>query len=271
MSQENIEIVRRGFEAGNRRDVEALIEVLDPEVEWHSALLKALEGKAAMYRGHEGIREFFRDLDELFDMLHAEYPEIRDLGDRVVGIGRIRMRGKGSGAETESPICSVVDFKNGKAIRVRTYLDPKEALEAGMLTEQPIPQQHIDITLRQVDAVNRRDAEAFVATVSPDVEWEDALYWSDVSRTYRGRAEVREWFNEVVVEPWDSLQCGVEEVAEAADDRLFFGGLLTACARDGVETQLHFWSVTWIADGSATRRRVFRDRDEALEAAGLRE
>jgi ketosteroid isomerase-like protein len=167
MSQENIEIVRRGFEAGNRRDVEALIEVLDPEVEWHSALLKALEGKAAMYRGHEGIREFFRDLDELFDMLHAEYPEIRDLGDRVVGIGRIRMRGKGSGAETESPICSVVDFKNGKAIRVRTYLDPKEALEAAMLTEQPIPQQHIDITLRQVDAVNRRDAEAFVASRRP--------------------------------------------------------------------------------------------------------
>ena len=96
---------------------------------------ESLEGEAAVYRGHEGIRVFFRDLDELFDELHAEYPEIRDLGDRVVGIGRISMRGKGSGAETESPIGTVVDFKNGKAIRVRTYLDPKDALEAAGLSE----------------------------------------------------------------------------------------------------------------------------------------
>ena len=82
----------------------------------------SLEGEATVYRGHEGIRVPFRDFDELFDKVHWEYAEIRDLGDRVVGIGRFRMRGKGSGAETESPICSVVDFKNGKAIQVRTYL-----------------------------------------------------------------------------------------------------------------------------------------------------
>ena len=125
MSQENVELVRRGFEAGNRRDVEALIEVLDPEVEWHSALLMSLEGEAAVYRGHEGIREFFRDLDELFDKLHAEYPEIRDHGDQVVGLGRISMQGKGSGAETESPIGTVIDLKNGKATQVRTFLDHK--------------------------------------------------------------------------------------------------------------------------------------------------
>jgi ketosteroid isomerase-like protein len=132
MSDENVEVMRRGFEAGNRRDIEAMLDVLDPEVEWHSALVMSLEGEAAVYRGHEGFRAFFRALDELFDNLHADYPEIRDLGDRVVGIGRISMRGKGSGAETESPICTVVDFKNGKAIRVQTYLDPKDALEAGI-------------------------------------------------------------------------------------------------------------------------------------------
>ena len=45
------------------------------------------------------------------------------------------MRGKGSGAETETPMGSVVDFQNGKVIRVRTYLDPNEALEAAGLSE----------------------------------------------------------------------------------------------------------------------------------------
>ena len=135
MSRENVEIVRRGFEAANRRDVGAMIELLDPEIEWHSALLMSLEGEAAVYRGHEGIRAFFGDLDELFDSVHAAYPEIRDLGDRVVGIGRIRMRGRGSGAETESPIVTVIDLKNGKATQIRIYLDPSEALEAAGLEE----------------------------------------------------------------------------------------------------------------------------------------
>ena len=77
----------------------------------------------------------FREIYDAFDEIHVEYSEFRDLGDRVVGIGRVRMRGKGSGAETEAPTGSVVEFKNGKGIRVRTYLDPKEALEAAGLSE----------------------------------------------------------------------------------------------------------------------------------------
>ena len=88
-----------------------------------------------MYRGHEGVRMLYRDLDELFDKLHWEYSEIRDLGDRLVAIGRFRMRGRRSGAETEAPLCSVVDFKSGKATRIRTYLDPKDGLEAAGLRE----------------------------------------------------------------------------------------------------------------------------------------
>jgi ketosteroid isomerase-like protein len=130
MSQENVEAFKRGVEAANRGDIEAALEEFDPEVEWHPGLLMSLEGDATVYRGHEGIRVLYGEFDELFDNVHWEYAEIRDLGDRVVGIGRFRMRGKGSGAETETPICSVVDFKNGKAIQVRTYLDPKDALGA---------------------------------------------------------------------------------------------------------------------------------------------
>ena len=97
------------------------------------ALLVSLEGKATVYRGHEGTREFFRDLDDVLDEIHTEYSEIRDLGDQVVALGQIPTRGKASGAETESPLATVSDLKNGKAIQVRTYLDPKQALEAAGL------------------------------------------------------------------------------------------------------------------------------------------
>jgi ketosteroid isomerase-like protein len=66
---------------------------------------------------------------------HYEFSEIRDLGDRIVAIGRFRARGKESAAEVESPLAYIVQFKNGKAIRMWSYFDPNEALEAAGLRE----------------------------------------------------------------------------------------------------------------------------------------
>ncbi len=135
MSQENVEAFTRGLEAGNRGDVETLLEVLDPEVAWHSALHALLGGEATVYRGHDGVREMLRDLYQAFDEIHIEISEIRDLGDGLVAIGRNRARGKGSGAETETPFALVTEIKNGKTTSVRGYLDPKEALKAAGLRE----------------------------------------------------------------------------------------------------------------------------------------
>jgi len=88
-----------------------------------------------VYRGHEGVREWLRDLYETLSEFHADYQEILDLGDRTVGIGVVRGRGTASEAEIESPHGTVVEFKDGKGIRIRTYLDPKEALKATGLQE----------------------------------------------------------------------------------------------------------------------------------------
>ena len=131
MSQENVEAFKRGLEAGNRGDVEKLLEELDPEVEWHSALHALLGGEQTVFRGHDGVREMIRDLNEAFGEIHIEISEIRDLGDRLVAIGRTRTRGKASGAETETPLAFVTEVKNGKTISIRAYLDPKEALDVG--------------------------------------------------------------------------------------------------------------------------------------------
>jgi ketosteroid isomerase-like protein len=135
MSQENVEAFKRFADANNRRDVEAMLDELDPEVEWQSAVLGSLGGEATVHRGHDGVREMLRDLYEAFSEFHVQFTEIRDLGDRVVAFGRWITRGEESGVETTPPLASVVDFKNGKAIRVRSYLDHKEALEAAGLRE----------------------------------------------------------------------------------------------------------------------------------------
>ena len=135
MSQENVEAFKRFADANNRRDVEAMLEELDPDVEWHSAILGSLGGDATVHRGHDGVREVFRDLYEAFSEFQLEFSEIRDLGDRIVAIGRWIARGEESGVETTPPLAAVVKFRNGKAIRVRSYLDPKDALEAVGLSE----------------------------------------------------------------------------------------------------------------------------------------
>ena len=130
MSQENVENFKRGAEASNRRDIETQLELLDPAVEWSPAFPVLLGGEAKVYRGHDGVREMFRDFYEVLDEIHVEYSEIRDLGDQIVGIGRLRIRGRASGIPTESPFAVISDIRNGKAIRVRSYLDPDEALQA---------------------------------------------------------------------------------------------------------------------------------------------
>ena len=135
MSQENVESFKRAVDAYERRDLEAMMQECDPEIEWHSAATAALGGAAGVYRGRTGIRELFRDHDEAFTEIRIEFSEIRDLGDRLVAIGRFRIRGRESGAEIESPLSCLGEMRNGKAFRVRTYLDATAALEAAGLSE----------------------------------------------------------------------------------------------------------------------------------------
>ena len=135
MSEENVEAFTRGFEAFDRRDMDAMLEELDPAVEWHPAAQAGLAGEATVFRGREEVRKGLQDLVEAFDDLRFEVSEFRDLGDELLAFGRVHAHGTGSGVEIDSPLAWLVRAKNGKAIWVRTYLDPKEALEAAGLRE----------------------------------------------------------------------------------------------------------------------------------------
>jgi ketosteroid isomerase-like protein len=134
-------------------------------------------------------------------------------------------------------------------------------------------QENIDAILKAVEALNRRDADAFVAGVSPEVEWETNPELVGLGRIYRGRVGVREFFEQLFgLETWESIHVEVEEITEASDDRVLFGLLAKARGRgSGALTELRLWQVLWFADGLITRRQAFWTRQEALEAAGLSE
>jgi ketosteroid isomerase-like protein len=135
MSQENVETVLRVAEALRHRDVAGIVAEVDPEVEWHPAMQALVGGDATVYRGPEGVREMMHDFYDTFADVQLEVLETREAGDRVVLIGHLHVRGKVSGVDADSPAAYVVSFSNGKLIRVRTYLDPNEALEAVGLSE----------------------------------------------------------------------------------------------------------------------------------------
>jgi len=139
MSQENVENFKRGLDAYNRRDLDALMETLDPDVEWHPALAVLLGGEQTVFRGHQGVRESIQEEDEALAVYQVEISEIRDLGNGALALGHARVRGKESGAEIESPFFVLVESKgeetDTRTTCLRTYLDLKEALEAAGLRE----------------------------------------------------------------------------------------------------------------------------------------
>jgi ketosteroid isomerase-like protein len=134
MSRENVEAAREIIAAISCRDLSRLLELTDPEIEWRS-FFAALSSEAGEYRGHEGMRRYIGDLNEVFEWLRPEVGDLLDAGDLVVGHGRIYYRGKGSGVETDSPAGWVFRFRDSKLLRFRAFRDPEQALEAVGLSD----------------------------------------------------------------------------------------------------------------------------------------
>src|SRR5437660_12109675 len=97
MSQENVEAFLEINHALRRGDVEAVLRWVDEE----GVLLAARSAVEGAYHGHDGVRRFMADNAENFEKLEPHYPDVRDLGDRVLAIGTIHVRGRGSGVETD--------------------------------------------------------------------------------------------------------------------------------------------------------------------------
>jgi uncharacterized protein len=133
MSEENVKAFKRALEAANRRDLEVVLELLDPDVEWHARL--PLAGGDSIYRGREAVRGFLLETWDLLAATYFDFPQVLDAGAKVVALGHFGGRGATSGVESKMPFAYVVEFRDGKAVRVRAYLDQDEALQAAGLSE----------------------------------------------------------------------------------------------------------------------------------------
>ena len=133
MSQENVEIVKHALEAFNRRDVSAFLTLVTADYQWFPSMVSVVEGGS--FRGREGIEAYFRESESTWDELRVVGEDFRDLGERVVVLGRTEGSGRGSGIPVETSIGMVVDLRNGHLSCVRAFLDHGETLRAAGLEE----------------------------------------------------------------------------------------------------------------------------------------
>ena len=131
MSQENVDRFLEVNEAFNRGDVERWLETFHPDAIFEPQVA-SLEGD---YIGHDGLRLFFADLAETLEMFELHCPDVRDLGDRVLGLGTWRSIGKGSGIESELPVAIVATFQDGLCTHFKDYGEWGQALKAVGLRE----------------------------------------------------------------------------------------------------------------------------------------
>lgn len=124
MSDRNIAAVRRGFDAMRRGDVEALLADCDPEIEF-AAFVSAVEGHD--YHGHDGMRKFFSDIRQAWDLWEPRPEQFEATGDVVLGSGTTLVRGKGSGVEMTIGWGQVFRMRDGKVMWTKIYTDRNDA------------------------------------------------------------------------------------------------------------------------------------------------
>ena len=129
----------------------------------------------------------------------------------------------------------------------------------------------MELVRAMTDAANRIDIDAVIALLSPDVVWEETADLPGLREVYRGRDEVREWADELI-EVIGNGNNALDRVTELSGDRVFTENVLTIHGKgSGAPAELRYWALYWIKNGKIARRQVFWNRDEGLEAAGLRE
>jgi ketosteroid isomerase-like protein len=135
MSRENVETLRAAYDAWNRGDLEAVLERLDPDLEWEENP-DVYPGLDPIYRGHDGFLKRQRDAFDVWEWFRVEGQEFIDAREHVVVFLHLRGKGRHSGIEVEMRIYDVFRFRDGKVAQHRLYGTRAEALEAVGLSEQ---------------------------------------------------------------------------------------------------------------------------------------
>jgi ketosteroid isomerase-like protein len=131
VSQGNVDVVGRSFEAFNARDANELVSLSTPDCEW-LPFRAQLEG--IVYRGHEGIRRFVSDIDDDWEGYQVDPLEFHDRGDCVAVVGQVRAVGRGSSVDIDSIAGFVFELHSGRIRHVTSHSNPEAREAVGVRT-----------------------------------------------------------------------------------------------------------------------------------------
>jgi ketosteroid isomerase-like protein len=132
MSEENVEVIRRGWDAYARGDLDALLEVFAPEV---VTVMDPSGFEARTYEGREGVLQSLSDFLESFDAFEQTPLEFMDAGERVMTRVRQAAKGTSSGVPVSADVWMVFTLRDRKVVRYEFFSDERAAREAAGLSE----------------------------------------------------------------------------------------------------------------------------------------
>jgi len=133
MSEENVEMARRGYDAFSRGDIDGAVADFAPDFEYIPG--GVLPGFGGVARGPEGFRRLIETFWREFDDFELQVHELIDAGDQVFASITLRGRGKQSGAETSWDQWVIWTARDGMVVSAREFTSRAEALEGAGLSE----------------------------------------------------------------------------------------------------------------------------------------
>lgn len=128
MSQQNVELARQAYDAYNREGINGILRYLDADVQWRNPADAPVAG---LFVGHEGVAEWQRLTEEVWDEVRLEPVRINELPDgRILAVIRLRFRVSAHEIDMEVPFVHLIRIRGGKAISLSMYTSEAAALEA---------------------------------------------------------------------------------------------------------------------------------------------
>jgi ketosteroid isomerase-like protein len=115
------------YEALNDQDIDAAMDALAEDAEWHESEVLPDTG---VYRGREAIRSFLTDFLASWERFNQTVEEVRQEGNRVLVLIHLEATGRGSAADVDARYAHLWTVSGGRGIRVDAFYDRDEALEA---------------------------------------------------------------------------------------------------------------------------------------------
>ena len=131
MSQENVEVVRRIYQAFHSGDFERALAHFDPDV----VVDATMRVDAGIGHGREELYAIVGRWVGAFDEFREEIEEMRDLGSQVCVVSTQHGRGRGTGIETETRYAVLYEVRESQITRMTMYPGPADALAAVGLSE----------------------------------------------------------------------------------------------------------------------------------------